>query len=228
MYIIIIGGGKIGYYLCKTLLGEGHEVLIIERDADRYERITDELGSVCVEGDGCEISTLAEAGTNRCDIFIAATDGDEDNLVACQVAKRTFQVPRTIALVNNPKNDVIFKKLGIDVTVSSTAIILEHIEQEVPTHSLVHLFTLGKGEMEVVEIRLPREGYALGKQIKDLMLPPDSVLSLIMRKGQKPLVPSLDTVLESGDQIVAVTSHETEESLREELTRAIPEKEKDA
>lgn len=219
MYIIIVGGGKVGYFLSKALLGEGHEVLIIEKEAEKCERIKEELGSICVRGDGCETATLAEAGTNRCDMFIAVTDGDEDNLVACQVAKKIFFVPRTIALVNNPKNEYVFKKLGIDVTVSSTAIILEHIEHEVPTHPLVHLFTLGKGELEIVEIRLPREGHAVGKRIKELQLPPGSVVTLIIRQDQRPLIPSLDTVLEGGDQVVVVTGHESEESLREELTK---------
>ncbi|MBI4331740.1 MAG: NAD-binding protein [Chloroflexi bacterium] len=220
MYIIIVGAGKVGYFLSKALLSEGHEVLIIEKEADRCERIKEELGSICVRGDGCETSTLTEAGTNRCDMFIAATDGDEDNLVSCQVAKKIFNVPRTIALVNNPKNENLFRSLGIDVTVSSTAIILEHIEQEVPTHPLVHLFTLGKGELEIVEVRLPPQGYAVGKRIKDLHLPSPSVVTLIIRPGQKPLIPSLDTLLEGGDQVVVVTGHESEESLREELTKA--------
>lgn len=219
MYIIIVGAGKVGYFLSKALLGEGHEVLIIEKEAGRCERIKEELGSVCVRGDGCETSTLTEAGTNRCDMFIAATDGDEDNLVACQVAKKTFKVSRTIALVNNPKNENLFKKLGIDVTVSSTAIILEHIEQEVPTHPLIHLFTLGKGELEIVEVRLPKAGYAIGKRIKDLRLPSGSVITLIVRPDQKPLIPSLDSILQGGDQVVVVTGHAGEESLREELTK---------
>ncbi|MDP2719452.1 MAG: TrkA family potassium uptake protein [Dehalococcoidia bacterium] len=224
MYFIIVGGGKVGYYLAKALLSEAQEVLIIEREGGRCDRIVEELGSVCLRGDGCETTTLAEAGTNRCDMFIAVTDGDEDNLVACQVAKRTFQVPRTIALVNNPKNDVLFKKLGVDVTVSSTAIILEHIEQEVPTHQLVHLFSLGKGELELVEIRLPQDSWAIGKRVMELKLPVDCVLNLIIRKGQKPLIPSQNTILERGDQIVAVTRHDLEEELRDELTRNTAEK----
>ncbi len=219
MYIIVIGGGKVGYFLSKALLGEGHEVLIIEKEADKCERIKEELGSICVRGDGCETATLTEAGTNRCDMFIAATDGDEDNLVACQLSKKVFNVPRTIALVNNPKNEYLFKKLGIDVTVSSTAIILEHIEQEVPTHPLVHLFTVGKGELEIVEVRLPIEGYAVGKRIRELQLPPGSVIALLVRRDAKPLIPSPDTQLQGGDQVVVITGHDSEESLRQELTR---------
>ena len=111
MYIIIIGGGRLGYYLTKALLDEGHEVLIIEKDEAISQVITSELGSVCLHGDGCEAATLAEAGTNRADMLIAVTGDDEDNLVACQVAKHKFKVARTIARVRNPKNETIFKKL---------------------------------------------------------------------------------------------------------------------
>ena len=142
MYIIIAGGGEIGYYLAKALLDEGHEILVIEKNADRNEFICSELGSVCVRGDGCEAATLTEVGTGRADMLIAVTGDDEDNLVACQVAKYKFNVPRTIARIKNPKNEAIFKKLGVDVTVSSTNIILKNIEEEVPTHPLTHLLTI--------------------------------------------------------------------------------------
>jgi trk system potassium uptake protein TrkA len=134
VYIIIIGGGRVGYYLSKALLNEGHEILVIEKDAAKVEHIEEELGSICMQGDGCEAATLEEAGTERAGLFIAVTNEDEDNLVACQVAKHKFNVPRIIARIGNPKNETLFKRLGIDVTVSATNLILEYIEQEVPTH----------------------------------------------------------------------------------------------
>ena len=124
MYIIIVGGAEIGYRLANALLDEGHEVLVLEKRAEEAEFICSQLGSVCVRGDGCEAATLAEVGTGRADMLIAVTGDDEDNLVACQVAKHKFNVPRTIARIKNPKNKVIFKKLGIDVTVCSTDVIL--------------------------------------------------------------------------------------------------------
>src|SRR4030042_708847 len=136
MYIIVVGGGRVGYYLLKALLNEGHEVLLLEKDARIGRNIGEELGSVCYRGDGCEAATLAEVGTSRADMLVAVTGDDEDNLVACQVAKHKYHVPRTIARIRNPKNEALFKKLGIDVTVSTTNIILEVIEREVPTHTL--------------------------------------------------------------------------------------------
>ena len=112
MYIIIAGGGQIGYCLGQALLNEGYEILIIERDAQKCQGIEDELGSISLCGDSCEVATLIEAGTSRADALIAVTDQDEDNLVACQLAKYKFNVPRTIARLNNPKNKEIFDLLS--------------------------------------------------------------------------------------------------------------------
>jgi trk system potassium uptake protein TrkA len=217
MYIIIIGGGKVGFYLAKALLEEGHEILVVEKDLERNEFIRNELGSVCLRGDGCEVATLTEVGTGRADMFIAVTGDDEDNLVACQIAKHKFNVPRTIARISNPKNETIFKKLGIDVTVSSTNIILEYIEQEVPTHPLTHLLDIRDKGLEIVEVKIPPNSPTIGKQIRELPLPPASVLSLIIRRRHKPIIPTDDTILQAGDQIIAATTPESEDELRTAL-----------
>jgi trk system potassium uptake protein len=214
MYIIVIGGGKIGYHLAKALLAEGHEILVIEKNRERVEFICSELGSICLLGDGCEASTLAEAGTSRADMLIAVTGDDEDNLVSCQVAKHKFRVPRAIARLSNPKNETLFRILGIDVTVSSTDVIMESIEQEVPTHLLTHLLTIRDRGLELVEVKIPDKAKSVGKKIKDLELPQGSVLTLIIRRDQKPQMISQDTALESGDQVIALTPTESEEQLK--------------
>jgi trk system potassium uptake protein TrkA len=217
MYIIIIGGGKVGFYLAKALLSEGHEVLVMEKDAGRTEFIVGELGSVAIQGDGTEVATLAEVGTGRANMFIAVTGEDDDNLVACQLAKHKFNVPRTIARLNNPKNETIFKKLGIDVTVSSTNIILENIEEEVPTHPITHLLDIREKGLEIVEVKIPPDSPTIGKKVKELSLPQGSILALIIRQRGKPKVPTADTTLQAEDQIIAVTAPETEEALRKKL-----------
>jgi len=213
MYIIVVGGGTVGYYLSKALLSEGHEVLVIEKDATKVQRIEDELGSMCIQGDGCEAATLEEAGTGRANLFVAVTNEDEDNLVASQIAKHKFNVPRTIARIGNPKNEALFKKLGIDVTVSTTNLILEQIEQELPTHPLIHLLKLSKGELEIVEVKISSTSAAVGKQISGLSLPPGSVLSLII-KEQGVQVPRPETILEADDRVIVVTKPELEQDLR--------------
>ena len=218
MYIIIVGGGGVGYYLAKALLEEGHEILIIEQNRSICETINDELGGICTRGDGCEVTTLVEAGVSRADMFVAVTGEDQHNLVACQLAKTKFKVPRTIARIKNPKNEGLFKKLGIDVTISGTNVILEHITESVPTHPLTHLMDIPDRGLEVVEVRIPASSGSIGKMVKDLSLPGGSMLSLIIRKGQKPVIPLPTTVLMAGDQVIAVTSSETEEALRAALS----------
>jgi trk system potassium uptake protein TrkA len=218
MYIIIVGGGRVGYYLARALLDEKHEVLIIEKNASFCDTINEEMGSVCVRGDGCEASTLDEVGTSRANMLIAVTGDDEDNLVACQVAKYKFNVPRTIARIRNPQNEVIFKKLGVDVTVSTTNIILEAIEKEVPTHPLTHLLTLSDKGLEIVEIRIPPESKSIGKLVKEIPQPEGSKLALIIPKDRKPRMPTPSTELREGDQIIALTTPELETELRTALT----------
>ncbi|MCJ7426154.1 MAG: TrkA family potassium uptake protein [Dehalococcoidales bacterium] len=213
MYIIVVGGGQVGYYLAKALMDEGHELLVLEKDAARTAFICNDLGSVCVRGDGCEMTTLAEAGAGRADMFIAVTGEDEDNLVSCQAAKHKFNVPRTVARINNPKNETIFKKMGIDVTISSTNIIMESIEEEMPTHPLTHLLDIQEQGLEIVEIKIPPHSPAIGKTVKELSLPAGNTLSLIIRSQQKPFVPDKDTILEAEDQIIAITTPESEEAL---------------
>ena len=214
MYIIVVGGGRVGYYLTKALLAEGHEVLLVEKDSKICDTITDELGSVCLRGDGCEAATLTEVGTDRADMVIAVTGHDEDNLVACQVAKHKFNVSRTIARIGNPQNETLFKKLGIDVTVSSTNVILEHIEEEVPTHPLTHLLAIRDKGLEIVEVKVSPDSTAVGKTVQQLSLPSGIALSLIIRKETDPIVPMDNTVIQPDDQIIAVISPKLEEALR--------------
>lgn len=220
MYIVVVGGGRVGYHLIKALLEEGHEVLLLEKSANVCRIINDELGSVCTHGDGCEASTLAEAGTARADMFVAVTGDDEDNLIACQLAKYKYNVPRTIARVRNPQNESLFKMLGVDVTVSTTSIILEAIEQEVPTHPLTHLLTLRDKGLVMVDIKVAPDSQTVGKPIKALGIPSGSVLCLIIRQARRPLIPSPSTMLQPGDQIIAITAVESEEALRKALRGA--------
>ena len=218
MYIIVVGGGRVGYYLARALLDEGHEVLVLEKAAAIASIVSDELGSICVRGDGCEATTLASVGTNRADMLIAVTGDDEDNLVSCQVAKHMFKVPSTVARIRNPKNENVFRKLGIDVIVNTTNLILETIEEEVPTHTLTHLRDIRDKGLGIVEVKIPPNAPTIGKPVKELSLPEGSVLSLVIRKARKPIVPSGATVLHAEDQIIAVTTHESEEALRAALS----------
>ncbi len=217
LYIVIIGGGNIGYYLSKALLNEGHEVLIIEKDVRKCERLEDELGSCCMRGDGCETAIQSEAGLNRADVLIATTSQDEDNLVACQVAKFKYKVPRTIALVNNPNNEKAFKQLGVDATIAVTNAILEHVEQEIPAHPLIHLLTMSGKMEEVVELTIMRDSPALGKTIGQLRLPVDTTVALLLREDEKPRIPNTEMVLKENDRIIALTTIDSEKIVQKIL-----------
>lgn len=217
MYIVVVGGGRLGYNLLKALLNEGHEVLVLEKDPRICKTITDEMGSVCHRGDGCEAATLAEVGTGRADMLVAVTGDDEDNLVSCQVAKHKHNVPRTVARIRNPQNAELFKKLGVDVTVSATDLILEAIEREVPTHPLTHLLTLDEQNLVMIDVKVSPESTSIGKAVKDLSLPKESKLVLIIPGEGSPQVPSDATELKANDQIIAVTPPETEDALKAAL-----------
>lgn len=220
MYIIVVGGGKVGFYLARELLDEGHEVLVIEKDehSPRSAYIAEELGDVVLRGDGCEVTTLDSAGTARADMLIAVTGDDEDNLVACQVAKNRFGVRRTVARINNPKNEIIFHKLGIDVTVSATAAILNQIEQELPTHRLVPLLHLRGGTgLEMVEIKIPTGARVVGQTATKILLPQGAIIALIVDSEGTPRLPG-DSVLHAEDEVIAITHVEAEDELRHALT----------
>ena len=219
MYIIIVGCGKVGYHLTRALLSTGYEVLAIEQDSRRFAAIVDELGNMAISGDGSEVAVLAEAGANRADVLIAVTGRDEDNLVACQVAKHRFDVAKTIALVNNPQNDDLFRKLGVDVIVSHTEVILTHVEEELPEHRVVHLMPLPGSECRLVGIHIPPDAEVVGKPLESVKLPSDTLISLLVDAKGEPRLPAADEALQANDEVVAVTTPEAEDGLLEVLTR---------
>lgn len=205
MYIVVAGGGKVGYYLTKMLLDEGHEVTVIETDPAICEAIAEELGIMVINGDASSLDILDDAGVGQADVLAAVTGKDQDNLVICQLAKRNFGVPKTVARVNNPKNQHVFYQLGVDVAISSTAIIAQVIATELITQHIKTLLTMKKGEASIVEVDLPADSPAAGRQVKELGLPADCVLVSIIR-GDNVLIPHGRTVLEVGDAIVAIVS----------------------
>jgi trk system potassium uptake protein TrkA len=213
VYIIVVGGGKVGYYLTKTLLNEGHEVLLIERDVSKVETYAERFGSVVLAGDGAEAATLAAAGAARADVVIAVTGEDEDNLVVCQVAKQKFHVGRTIARVNNPKNEQLFRVLGIDVTVSQTNYILNLIEQAIPERAFIHLLSLRHADLAIIEATISEKSPVARRTIDDIELPVDCVIAAIAR-GPHLIVPKGSTEILPEDEIIAVTHREQEDELR--------------
>lgn len=217
MYIIIVGGSEVGYYLSRILISQGHEVLVIERDQRQSDFIAEELGDVVISGDGCEARTLEEIGAGRADMLIAVTGEDEDNLVSCQVAKHRFKVPYTIARIKNPRNRILFEKLGIDATVSSTDLILTHIEQELPSRPVMPLLKIKGTGQELIQSTVEPGAKVSGKKVKDIRLPGKAFIVLVISKTAGPQIPAGDTVIQEGDDIIAVSDPGTEERIQELL-----------
>ncbi|HEY6609166.1 MAG TPA: TrkA family potassium uptake protein [Candidatus Limnocylindria bacterium] len=213
MYVVVIGGGNVGYYLTKELLAAGHEVVVIEEDPARARQIADELGSIVIANDGCEGRYQAEAGMGRADVVAVVTGDDAVNLAASQVAKMRFNVPRSIARVNDPRNEKLFRQLAIDETVSPTRAILAVIEHDIPVHDLLHLAELEGGEVQIVEAQLDADSPVIGQELRQLTLPEGSSIAVVIR-DDRAQSPRPDTRLRAGDKILAVTSAGQEASLR--------------
>ena len=212
MYVIVVGAGKVGWNLTRELLEKGHEVTLIENDRERYLTVEQELEHNIQYGDASELWVLERAGIQRADMVIAVTGDDEDNMLICQVAKEKYLVDRIIARVNNPRNRAHFELLGIKPLVSATDLILRLIEHEVPEYGLVHLLDLPEQRLEIIEMLLPEESRAAGQRVGDLQMPDGTLLISVLR-GDEGFVPTADTVLEPGDEILAVLDPNVEEDL---------------
>ena len=217
MFVVIMGCSEVGYHLTKAMLATGHEVVVIEKDQSRCQLLTDELGSVVQRGDGTDQMILKQAGASRADVFVAVTGRDDTNLVACQVAKHVFQVPRTMAVLKDPKNEPVFHLLGVDVVVNVTHQVLTSLEEGVPGRPMLHLMNRGVAGMELVSVSIPDDAGVVGRRLDEVELPPHSVISLVIKKSGAEL-PSHELVLEAEDQVVAATMTGEEQTLYDILT----------
>jgi len=213
MYVIIVGAGKVGWNLARELIEKGNEVTLIEGSRDRYLTVEQELEHNIQYGDASELWVLERAGISRADMVIAVTGDDEDNMLICQVAKEKYLVDRIIARVNNPRNREWFDLLGIRPFVSATDLILRLIEHEVPEYGLVHLLDLPQERLEIIEMLLGPGSEVTGHKVGDLDMPEGTLLISVLRKGRG-FVPGPDTVLEEGDEVLAVLDPGVEEDLK--------------
>ena len=216
MYIVIVGAGRIGFNLAQKLVQDRHAVTVIEKDKSRCEGISQNIDAIVVNGDGCEPNILEDAQIGRADVIAAVTADDEDNLIICQLAKEVFGVKRTVARVNNPKNERVFTELGVDVPVNATAIIAKIIEEESSFEDFISLMTFKRGKLALVRVDLTSESPVVDRYVRDVKLPENSVIVSIVR-GDHIIVPSGETVLKKGDDLIALTTIENEQQLLDML-----------
>jgi trk system potassium uptake protein TrkA len=212
-YILISGGGKVGVNLARELYESGHEVALIERDPARAVALSSKLECQIYVGDSSTHDVLEGADAARARVFVAATGSDQDNLIACEVAKKVFGVPKTIARASNPKNEEVMARLGVDSTVSSTSIIQQVIERELPTVRIKTLLSLQAGTFQILEYPLDGTSPATGRLVREIDLPQESNLIAILR-SRTMVIPRGETALEEGDVIVALVNTEEEAGLR--------------
>lgn len=213
MYVVIAGGGRIGRYIAEDQVSSGNDVTVIERDASRCEALVANHPVLVIQGDAGDTRYLEQAHLDRADVFVATTHDDEENLVACQLARVEFGVRRTISRVSTPKNVAIFHALGIEA-VSSTQLISQLLEKEFNVGDLVHLTSLRGGKVSLVEVRIPDiKGGPEARFVADLDLPHDCVLVAIFRQ-EAIIIPRGTTQLLPGDDVVALTTPELESRLR--------------
>jgi trk system potassium uptake protein TrkA len=223
LFILIVGGGKVGTYLARALLDQNHEVVVIEKQARKAETMASLLErDITIVGDGCDPMVLASAGLKRADVVVADTGDDEDNLVVCLVAKKQANA-RCIARVNNPKNKAIFESIdpANPVTViSSTEIILDTINEHVNVRDYAILTKLRDGDLELIKMTVGERAPSAGKRIVDIALPRSSLVVAVERKGSDLVIPDADTKLRAGDQVILMVHKNLRDEVRSALVGA--------
>ncbi len=210
MRIIMVGGDKTVYFLARQFVDKGHHVTIINREDTRARELAQQTQALVVLGDGSDVQRLEEAGARRADVVMALTSHDQDNLISCQIAQKMFAVPRTLALVNDPENEDIFRKLGITVAFSATRIIASLIEQQATFDDITALMPIAEGRINVTDVRLDPESPAIGKTLIELELTEGSLIAAIIRNDDV-LVPRGATRLQAHDHLILISHPEHEE-----------------
>lgn len=217
MLAVIVGGGRGGSYLAQDLQAQGYQVKVVDRRPEVVAKLRQEIDGEVICGDGCSPQILEQVGTSQAALVVAMAHDDEDNLVICRLAKHQFKVPRVITRVNNPRNEWLYTKdWGVDVAISQVHMTAKVIEEEIGLGELVTLLKLNRGEAALVEMRLPEASPSVGKAIRDLSLPTDTVIVSIIRGG-KLVIPRGDTSLQLGDDVLAVSTVAAEPALKEAL-----------
>ena len=218
MRVAIAGAGNVGLFIANDLRGAGHEVQLLEQNPVVAERVQTAEGVEVVVADACEVTSLRSAGFERCDVVVAATGDDEDNLVISLLAKQEFGVPRVIARVNHPQNEWLFNEnWGVDLAVSTPHLITALVEEAVSVGRLVRILQFEGGNVRLVEVTLAENSPAIDTAIKDLDIPRDATIVAVLR-SEHVVMPRGDTVFEAGDEVLAMVTRDAEDDVKRILT----------
>ncbi len=213
-FIIVVGGGQVGKNVTRTLLELSHEVVVLEQRRDRYALLEEEFGHRARYGDATELAVLEGAGIRRpADIVVAVTGDDEDNIVICQLARELYGIEKTVARVNDPRNQAHFDLLGVTPSVSATEMVIALVQHEMPQHELVHLVNLSRENLEIVEVEVGLKAPAAGKRVEELQLPATARLISVVREGVAEIAVG-STVLRPADQVLAILEPGSESEVR--------------
>ncbi len=218
MYIVVVGGGRVGSSIASALISGGHEAFLLDRDPDRVEAFRSEMGGVAGVGDGTSLQFLNEAGVSRASVLVAATGSDADNLAVCQLAKWSFQTPKTVALTQTPENALLLKTCGVDVALSISDLIIANVAASLPAVPLTRLMPVQERGLEVVGLKVPAGAEVAGKTLGELQLPYGASIVFIIRQDGLYSTPSTDTTLEAEDMALALCPVESTNALWELLT----------
>lgn len=204
MKVIVIGGGKVGFYLAKNLVNRKHDVVLIEKDKNLCNKIASKINVDIIHGDGSDLEVLKDAEIDISDVLVAATGKDEENLVICEVVGENFNIKQSIARVNNPKNQEVFKMMSVDKTICSTEVISNLIDWEFESDQIRILQIFERGDMVLVEIYIDKNISWMNKYIKDLTMPLEFVIVYIYR-GSQVIYPKGDLLIKENDKVVIAT-----------------------
>jgi len=208
MFVLIAGGGRTGTQLGMLLVAQNYQIRMIEHRREVLARLHRELPTEAIyEGYATDPQVLEQAGIRQADVLATCTDSDADNLALCFLARTRYNVPRTIARINNPRNAWLFDhRFHVDVALDQADILASLIEEEMSLGDMMTLLKLRRGQYSLVEEKIPMRAKVLGIAIKDLPLPENCVIAAIIRQG-KIVVPGGGTIFEVGDEVLAVTDH---------------------
>ena len=218
MYLVIVGGGKVGAPLASSLINEGHEVFVLDHNPDVVATLQRELGMIATTGEATSVKALQDAGAARAGALIATTDSDADNLAACQLARTNFDIARTIAIAHSPENAELFDRSGVDLVVSATDLVLANLATALPSHPLIRLMPIADRSQELVAIKLPSAGTAIGLTLSELRLPYGTKIVLIITTAGQSKPPDSDAIIEAEDEIIALSPTNSTAELWELLT----------